>query len=280
MPFDSAFDDIYKLGIKASAEELGCYCERVDEQIFEERILDRIYNQIDKADILIADLTGKNANVFYEIGYAHALKKKVILLTQYVDDIPFDLRHHPHIIYGGKITNLKGELKKRIKWLIDHSSVSEIPPNSNLLKFFIEGHDLQNESSLHLERSFLLFSALPYKRTFSLKLDIHNPLSSLYKSNFKIGLLTQNIFDTSSGSSEVIPMPNGAYLHLSEKLSEIYPECWISVTFALTMTDGVLEDDFWKHKHIFKLKIFDELSTYEIPFEISLKQTYREFGKL
>ncbi|RZK13433.1 MAG: hypothetical protein EOO43_17930 [Flavobacterium sp.] len=45
MPFDEGFTDIYKLGIKAICEELGTYCERVDEQIFEENILDRIYKQ-------------------------------------------------------------------------------------------------------------------------------------------------------------------------------------------------------------------------------------------
>jgi hypothetical protein len=48
MPFDAAFDDIYKLGIKETAEKLGIRAERVDEQIFhKENILERIYSQID-----------------------------------------------------------------------------------------------------------------------------------------------------------------------------------------------------------------------------------------
>ena len=42
MPFSEDFDDIYKLGIKAACENAGAYAERVDEQIFEESILDRI----------------------------------------------------------------------------------------------------------------------------------------------------------------------------------------------------------------------------------------------
>jgi nucleoside 2-deoxyribosyltransferase len=100
MPFDPSFDDTYKLGIKETCESLDAYCERLDEQIFEENMLDRIYNQINKADIIISDLSGKNANVFYETGYAHALNKKVILLTSSVDDIPFDLKHRSHIIYN------------------------------------------------------------------------------------------------------------------------------------------------------------------------------------
>jgi hypothetical protein len=71
MPFDGSFNDIYKFGIKGAAEDAGAYAERVDEQIFVEGMLDRIFNQINKADIIIADMTGKNPNVFYEVGYSY-----------------------------------------------------------------------------------------------------------------------------------------------------------------------------------------------------------------
>lgn len=98
MPFEESFKDIYLLGIKDTCEKAGAYCERVDEQIFKERILDRIFNQIAKADIVIADMTGKNPNVFYEVGYAHAIGKTTVLLTQNSEDIPFDLKHFPHVI--------------------------------------------------------------------------------------------------------------------------------------------------------------------------------------
>ncbi len=90
MPFDEKFDNIY-YGIKEAAEDAGAYAERVDKQIFTEGILDRIFNQISKADVIVAEMTGRNANVFYEVGYAHALNKIVLLLTQKKDDIPFDL---------------------------------------------------------------------------------------------------------------------------------------------------------------------------------------------
>lgn len=73
MPFSSDFDDAYKLGIKKACKEAGAYAERVDEQIFDEQILERVYNQIAKADLIISDMTGRNPNVFYETGYAHAL---------------------------------------------------------------------------------------------------------------------------------------------------------------------------------------------------------------
>ena len=107
MPFDEAFEDVYRLGIKSACEEAGVIAERVDEQIYSETILDRIYRQIKVANFVIADMTGKNPNVFYEVGYAHAIGKSCTLLTQSADDIPFDLKQHRHIVYGGSIQRLK-----------------------------------------------------------------------------------------------------------------------------------------------------------------------------
>jgi hypothetical protein len=110
MPFNTAFDDIYRLGIKETANSLGILAERVDEQIYSEGMLERIYRQIELADFIVVDMTGQNANVFYEVGYAHAKGKLCIHLTQKADDIPFDLMHHRHIVYGGSI----GELRTRL----------------------------------------------------------------------------------------------------------------------------------------------------------------------
>lgn len=52
-----------------------------------------------RARIVIADLTGKNPNVFYEVGVAHTVGENVILITQRIEDVPFDLRHLRHIQY-------------------------------------------------------------------------------------------------------------------------------------------------------------------------------------
>ncbi len=116
MPFDSDFDDIYKIGIKETADECGVNAERLDEQLFGEGMMDRIYRQIELADIIIADLSSRNSNVFYELGYAHAKDKICILLTKEANDIPFDLKHRRHVVYGDSITYLREELKKNIEW--------------------------------------------------------------------------------------------------------------------------------------------------------------------
>ena len=98
IPSDKKFGDIYKFGIKGAANEVDAYAERLDEQIFTEGMLDRIFNQISKADVVVADMTGRNPNVFYELGLAHALQKPVVLVSSNENDVPFDL-HHIRVIY-------------------------------------------------------------------------------------------------------------------------------------------------------------------------------------
>ena len=118
MPFDGIFDDTYRFGIKETAESLDIVAERVDEQIYQESILDRIYRQIELADIVIADMTGRNPNVFYEVGYAHAKGKLCILLTSDAADIPFDLKHRRHVVYQGSIQTLRERLVEELRWAL------------------------------------------------------------------------------------------------------------------------------------------------------------------
>ncbi|WP_292414003.1 hypothetical protein [Mesorhizobium sp.] len=119
MPFAKEFDDIYKLGIQAVAKDSDVVAERVDEQTFTEPMLERIHRQIEAADLIIADMSGRNPNVFYEVGYAHALGKLCIHLTQSTEDIPFDLKHHRHLVYGKSINRLIELLKPDIEWAKD-----------------------------------------------------------------------------------------------------------------------------------------------------------------
>ena len=152
MPFDKAFDEVYKEGIKPACKAAGVHCERVDEQFFEETILQRIYDQITVADLIISDMTGRNANVFYETGYAHALGKKVILLTGKIDDIPFDLKHHQHIVYEGNIPLLRQLLRRRVSWYSKQIDASVSEPASKL-ELYIEGQRIIEETEVLIPKS-------------------------------------------------------------------------------------------------------------------------------
>lgn len=60
----------------------------------QQSILQDIVIGIGNADVIIADVTGLNPNVFYELGLCHALDKKVILITQDISELPFDIRSY------------------------------------------------------------------------------------------------------------------------------------------------------------------------------------------
>jgi hypothetical protein len=115
MPFSKDFDDIYRLGIQEVSKDLSISADRLDDQIFATDMLSKIYAEIENSDIIIADMSRKNPNVFYEVGYADARRKLVILLTNNSKDIPFDMLHRPHIIYSS-IGQLKSDLSKKLEW--------------------------------------------------------------------------------------------------------------------------------------------------------------------
>src|SRR5436190_2703313 len=92
MPFDSLFQVQYERVIRPAIEELGLICIRADELYSRPQVMADIWKSIRKSRLVIAELTGRNANVFYEIGLAHAIGKPIILLTRNEDDVPFDLK--------------------------------------------------------------------------------------------------------------------------------------------------------------------------------------------
>lgn len=148
MPFSDEFDHIYESGIKSAADELGAYAERVDEQNFRESILDRVYNQINKADVIVADMTGRNPNVFYEVGYAHALGRLVILLAQKDDDITFDLKHQQCVVYGGDVERLRSRLKAKLRWAIAESRQPGQHSSRSALEVSLAGTLLQESRKI------------------------------------------------------------------------------------------------------------------------------------
>lgn len=116
MPFTEEFNDVFQLAIKEVASQKNIKAYRLDEQLFNEGMLDKIYREIENCDFLIADLSDKNPNVFYELGYAHATGKLCILITKNAENIPFDLKHKRHIVYGNSIVYLKKQLEINVEW--------------------------------------------------------------------------------------------------------------------------------------------------------------------
>lgn len=94
-PLGSYYDKVYKPAI----EKAGLTPIRADNEIFGTgKIIDQVWSGINSAKVLIAELTDRNPNVFYELGLAHALQKPVVLISSNEKDVPFDL-HHIRVIY-------------------------------------------------------------------------------------------------------------------------------------------------------------------------------------
>lgn len=229
MPFSNDFDDVYQLGIKPACIDAGAYCERVDEQIFQESILERIYNQIGKADIVVADMTDRNPNVFYETGYAHALGKRVVLLTRNADDIPFDLQHYPHIVYSGKIAYLKSELNKRIAWYVENPKKDPSRIEFNL-EVFMDGKPLADRPIVLCKWIWVPgFS----KGGIVLQLDIHNPLDRMYSGICSMGITTPPYCDKNLSGAKTVRLPDNRYQHLLPEIPRILPKGWESVSTVI-----------------------------------------------
>lgn len=98
MPFGKEFDSVLT-ALQAAAHGLNLRCVRADDIWVHHQVIQDIVDLIAKAKVVVCDCSGRNPNVFYEIGIAHSLGKDVILITRSADDIPFDLRHLRYLTY-------------------------------------------------------------------------------------------------------------------------------------------------------------------------------------
>jgi hypothetical protein len=100
MPFASPLGEYYSKIYEPAIKKAGLTPVRADDDIFGTgKIIDQIWSGITSAKVLIAELTTRNPNVFYELGLAHALKKPVVLVSSNEQDVPFDLKHIRVIYY-------------------------------------------------------------------------------------------------------------------------------------------------------------------------------------
>ena len=103
MPFDPSFNDVYAM-IKKTAEGAvpgeTVTCRRLDEIKLPGRISDDLIREINQSVFCISDLSGNNPNVMWETGYAMALKKPIVFISQDVKALPFDIRDMRTIPYN------------------------------------------------------------------------------------------------------------------------------------------------------------------------------------
>ena len=115
MPFAAEYNDLlYEFKIAAESVSRNIIIERASEEAGDYKILEQIFNNIEKASLLICDLSDEKQNVYFEAGYARGIGKKMILCAKEGTKIHFDNRGYKMIQYKN-ITDLKRQLIPEIK---------------------------------------------------------------------------------------------------------------------------------------------------------------------
>ncbi|HYJ05427.1 MAG TPA: hypothetical protein VEX43_09855 [Chthoniobacterales bacterium] len=128
MPFDPPLRPIYDDHIAPVAKALDLSVGRADDFFTAHAVMRDVWTAIFRCKVVIADCTGRNPNVFYEMGMAHVVGRPVILTTQQESDVPFDIRHLRYINYSytppGMIA-FEEALKKTICDVLERDKRSE-----------------------------------------------------------------------------------------------------------------------------------------------------------
>jgi nucleoside 2-deoxyribosyltransferase len=108
------FEREYTRVIRPAVEAAGLECVRGDEIYSEQSIIQDIWKSVRCARVVVAELSGRNPNVMYEVGLAHALGKPIILLTRNQEDVPFDLKSLRYIYYDTENPDWGADLRDNL----------------------------------------------------------------------------------------------------------------------------------------------------------------------
>lgn len=111
------WDEHYRDVIAETVKQAGMNPIRADEIYGAGMLIERLWQGIQEAEVIIADLTGRSPNVLYEVGLAHVIGKRILILTMYPDDVPVDLGQFVQIQYkeGRGLLQLTRDLQKNLE---------------------------------------------------------------------------------------------------------------------------------------------------------------------
>ena len=240
MPFDPSYDWVYE-SIQTICNNINVKAIRADNIFGTAPIIENILQEIHTSEIIIADLTGKNANVFYEVGIAHTLRdcNSIILLAQHIEDIPFDLRHLSVILYSSRN---KLEFEEKLKNTIVTSRLNY--SSDEFVKQLLSAYNYSTE----LTDSFINFLKLKHQSKYTLLVSV------LRVDKEKIELYKEWFDNFSSFFVQITEYNNGQYSKLA-----------LTIWNNFLLTDSILSE----HPEM----ILDRLKiNYQNPNGIRLKQ--------
>ena len=273
---EQKWTEIFEYIIKPAIEEskLGYECERSVAK--RENMIKGILEGLNRANVVIADLTDNNPNVFYELGVRHTLANRTILIAQGKKHIPFDLRPYPVTFYSeapAEITKFKRDIKEMLE---DIEENPERPDNpvADFLK----------------ERNIVLFSA---EKSANVK-KLNALITEL---SFNITAV-DSILDTAKRSQQIRSKDKRQFRISNIRLSNTSLERLLSTSY-IVLTEELLNElnsaneaikllnrrlDLWgeqlfaeniEQKLVQKLPPFKESLTSALKVIIKLKKDYQ-----
>jgi hypothetical protein len=188
-----------------------------------------------------------------------------VLLTQRAEDIPFDLKHFPHVVYGGRITELRAEVERRVRWAVENplAPLTTVEP---LLEFFHQGVPLGQEAitvpSQIAEQGIRSTGA-------HLELSIHNSGRKTYQIDLaRIGMLLPSELDQMSVAGRTpVTLPDGSRLFFVDLTRDIFPDAWDRTEIPIF---GQVPDSVPMESTL-RLRIYSEVTTRDIPFTLRIE---------
>lgn len=138
MPFSDPFSIYYEQLYKPAIEDAGLEPVRADDLFRPGVIVSDLWRMIQEAKVLLAELTTKNANVFYELGLAHAIGKPIVLISETLDDVPFDLQQLRVLLYDKDDPTWGDKLKADITTAIKETLEAPIEAVPNIFRKKVE----------------------------------------------------------------------------------------------------------------------------------------------
>ena len=119
MPFSEPFNKYYRAIFRPAVEDAGLAALRADEIFGPTEIMHDLWGLVQRARVVLAELTSRNPNVMYEVGLSHGIGKPVVLVAQSMEDVPFDLRALRCVLYDTTEpdwgTTLRGNLAESLR---------------------------------------------------------------------------------------------------------------------------------------------------------------------
>lgn len=288
MPFDLLSNWIFLRVIGPALGGAGYVARRADSNLHAVAIMQDVVTGIETADLVIADLTGRNANVFYELGLAHGLNKPVLMIARASGDIPFDLSAYRTIIYSVDLPSDKGSdiastLQQELALRLEVIRAGEMVFTSPFTDYKATPTKLAPTAGLLDDARALRDNVAPYLTIIDRLVAMMNAMTTSMAES-RTDSVGDSLDDAAASYASYAP----AWLEAAQGFEnlvheELLPRTLVVERGALAFLR--LEEDFWKdtsskEAYLASVDEVSQAAAEYVPMFRELAETVRTYGRL